>query len=178
MKSGFDLNKVRNFRKLIKAGSKGPLRPVFKQWGIRYLAWTRRLFYIKSRGGTAEGITWPELSPVTIKRRRRRTRRVRGQSGGSRPAILVDRLGTIPKAMVPREAGNLFMYIKPGVRVGFGGPVKHPDGKTTIADIAVFHNVGGGRLPRRQILHIPNSDLLAKMRNDLRRGVDRIGMRT
>lgn len=179
-KSGFNMERVRNFRRLVKAGSSGPLKPVFKQWGIRYLAWIRRLFYIKSRGGTAEGVTWKKLSPVTIRRRNRRSRRVRGDKV-QRPkyAILVDRLGTIPKAMIPFQSGNLFKYISGGVRVGFGGGTKHPDGKATIADIARFHNIGAGRrLPKRQILHVPNATLNGKMMNDLRRGIDRIGDRT
>jgi len=178
-KSGINMAKFRRFRKAIKAGSKGPLRPVFKQWGIRYLAWTRRLFYIKSRGGTAQGVTWKELSPVTIRRRSRRSRRVRGEHGENRYAILIDRLGTIVKALVPYEAGNLFKYIYGGVRVGFGGPAKHPEGKATIGDIGLWHNVGKGkRLPKRQILHLPSSDLQRKMGNDLKRGIERIGRGT
>ena len=153
-KSGFNMADVRRFKRLVKAGSRGPLRTVFKQWGIRYLAWTKRLFYIKSRGGTVEGVTWPALAPKTIQNRRRRSRRVRGQGGGSRYAILVDRIGTIPKAMVPHASGNLFKYLQRGVRVGFGGSSRHPEGRATIADIAKWHNVGKGRrLPQRQILH-------------------------
>lgn len=177
-KSGFDMERVRNFKRLVRAGSSGPLRPVFKQWGIRYLAWIRRLFYIKSRGGTVEGVTWKALSPVTI--RNRRSRRVRGAKGQkSRYAILVDRLGTIPKAMVPFQSGNIFKYIEGGVRVGFGGSASHPDGRATIANIARWHNIGAGRrLPKRQILHMPNTTLTGKMMNDLKRGIDRIGNRT
>jgi hypothetical protein len=182
MKSGFNMGKVRRFRRLVAAGSRGPLRPVFKQWGIRYLAWTKRLFYIKSRGGTAEGVAWEELSPRTIRNRNRRrgSRRVRSVRGErERYSILVDRLGTIPKAMTPHEKGNIFRYLHDGIRVGFGGSAEHPEGKATIADIAIAHNVGKGEhLPIRQILHLPNRALAQSMRNDLKRGVERIGRRT
>lgn len=177
-KPGFDTGKVRRFKNAVRAGGRGPLRPVFKQWGIRYLAWTRRLFYIKSRGGTAEGVKWADLAPRTLRKRSRRSRRVRGARGKMRYAILVDKIGTIPKAMAPYASGNLFKYIPYGVRVGFGGPAKHPEQVVTIADIAKAHNVGKGEhLPRRQILHVPNRTLIVSMRNDLRRGIERIGNR-
>jgi len=182
-KSGFDLRKFHKFRKIINSAARSsssshPLSGVFRQWGVRYLAWTKRLF-IKNSGG---GGKWPALKPSTIAHRRAgrsRQRKIRGRGYRKRGpagkvAILRD-TGTLFKALTVGAAGNLFRRIRGGIRVGFGGPAKHPDGKATIKDIAVFHDQGKGRLPKRQILHKPDGPLVASMMNDLRRAVNRIG---
>ncbi len=168
MQSGFNLRKLQRFKRLINQGSNGPLRPVFKQWGVRYLAWTKRTFIEKSRGGG----NWPPLKAATMARRRR---------GGASAAILRD-TGTLFRALTPGNPGNLFEFIRGGVRggvrVGFGGAARHPAGKATISDIARFHNSGEGRLPKRQIIYEPNKPLVLRMMNDLSRGIDRIGRST
>jgi hypothetical protein len=181
-KSGFDLRKFDKFRKQINraCNSSGgsQLDGVFKQWGVRYLAWTKRLFLKNSAGGG----DWPALKASTIASRRAgRTRKHRERGRGYRKrgptgkvSILRD-TGTLFKALTIGAAGNLFKFIKGGVRVGFGGPAKHPEGKATIRDIAVFHDQGKGNLQKRQILHKPDDAFKRAMLKDLKRGIERIG---
>lgn len=178
-KSGFNLRKFDHFVSRMK--SDRSLRPVYKQWGVRYLSWIKKLYNKKARGGTADGVKWRKLSPATIAGRRAgRTarRKVRGggrrKRGPSQYSILID-LGILVKALTPGKPGNLFKYIRHGVRVGFGGPAKHPGGKATIRDLAVFHDQGEGRLPKRQILHKPDAKFQKMMRRTLAKGIDRIG---
>lgn len=136
-------------------------RTVFTQWGVRYLTWTQRRY----RKNAAGGGQWPALKPATIARRR-------GEGKGVR--ILID-TKTLLGALTPGRPGNLFKFITGGVRVGFGGPSRHPGGKATIRDIAVFHQKGKGHLPKRQILHEPDSNLVRAMMLDLKRAVKKIG---
>lgn len=190
-KSYFDLRKFHKFRRIVNAGSRGPFKPMFNRWGVRYLSWTRRMFVEKSRGGTADGVSWPKLKYVTYRRASgtnlRRTRggtrhgrrsqsRIKTSRASGSVAILRD-TGTLFKALTPGSPGNLFKYLWDGVRIGFGGPAKHPDGRATIRDIAVFHDTGKGNLPKRQILHRPNQDLVRKMMRDYSYYMNRIGKR-
>lgn len=95
--------------------------------------------------------------------------------GPKKYAILID-LGVLKKALTVGAPGNLFRYIRHGIRVGFGGPAKHSGGgKATIRDIAVFHDQGEGRLPRRQILHKPDRAFKKMMLKTLGKGIDGIG---
>lgn len=59
--------------------------------------------------------------------------------------------------------GQLQEDIPFGVRVGFGGPGRHPDGTATIADIAGFHQEGGPRLPQRKIIVPPDEPAQGRM---------------
>lgn len=162
----------------------GPVDAMFRQWGKRYLTFTRRRFVAQSRGGGE----WRPLAPSTIKARRggkrRRTRSprartkttTRGSATAATVAILRD-TGTLFKALTIGLPGNLFQRIKDGIKVGFGGPARHPGGKATIRDIAVFHNEGKG-VPKRQILVRPDSALIAAMMRDAQRAVQRMGRRS
>lgn len=176
MANGFDMHRFNRFISRMKS-SKG-LRPVYKQWGVRYLAWIKRGFVIKSRGGTFQGVKWRKLKPATIKARasRRRTARAKTAAMG-KYSILIDRLASIRKALTPGAPGSLWKWLRNGVRVGFGGPAKHPGGKATIRDIAVFHDQGEGHNPKRQILHKPDLAIRRFMLKTLGEGIDRIGRR-
>lgn len=79
--------------------------------------------------------------------------------------MLVDKRGTIKKALNKGAPGNLFRANKRESIVGFGGSGNHPKAKVSIAKLATWHNDGAGRNPRRQILAKPDSDLLREMRN-------------
>lgn len=130
---------------------------MFKQWAVRYRAFVQDRFDRASKG---DG-TWPALSPVTIASRRR---------GGS--TILRD-TGTLFAALAPiwqAPPGSINELIEGGVRVGFGGSSNHPAG-VTIAEIASFHQVGGGRLPRREIIVPVPASLLSTFANDLERAL-------
>lgn len=96
---------------------------------------------------------------------------------GAEMKILWDRLGTIFMALDPvryAESGGADARIPNGIRVGFGGPAMHPDGKTTIAQIAAYHNSGGGHLPQRKLLESPPDSVTAEMAQALQTAMKRI----
>lgn len=164
-----------------RTDSSGPMRAMFRQWGVRYLAFTRRRFVAYSRGGG----DWKPLAPSTIlarrakgggtrsaqraklRRQRKRSRdagriaaitaRIQAVESGAGVSILRD-TGTLLAALSPGAPGNLFRFVSRGVVVGFENS-RHPSGKATIAQIAAWHNLGGrgGRLPRRTILAPPDA---------------------
>ena len=152
--------------------------PTYKIWGKRYLSETKVRFIKNSRSGGE----WPPLKPATIAARRsgksgRRRNTTRGMGSiRGKVAILRD-TGILFKALTVGQPGNLYRLLRKGIRVGFGGPAKHPDGKATIADIAKFHNVGKGKNPKRQILHKPSKQLIAFMRSTLATAIDKVGNR-
>jgi hypothetical protein len=177
-KTGFNLTKFDNFLAQLSGKKNAPLlRAAFNQWGVRYLAETKKTFVKNSAGGGE----WPPLK----RRRGFSTVRTHGRKTGSTvnsykrknkggDKILRD-TGTLFKALSIGSPGNLYQDLKNGKRVGFGGPSRHPSGQFTIADIAKVHQVGGGHLPKRQILHQPSSGLIQQMLGDLSRAVNRIG---
>lgn len=158
-KTGFDLRKFDKFVAQISNKKNSPaLKIAHKQWGIRYLAWIKRLFVKNSSGAGA----WPPL-----KRKRKR--------GNSSSARILRDTGVLFKALTIGSAGNLFKHLKNGIRVGFGGPSRHPRSKATIADIAKMHNNGEGNLPKRKILYWPDNKFIKQMLNDLKRTIKNIG---
>ena len=150
-------------------GKSGPIRDAFHQWGSIYCSFLQERFSEMSRGG------WPPLAEST-KRQRRGAQR--GKSKGKRGkehaatgtfAILRD-TNTLFAALAPQfhgQPGALREDIPFGVRVGYGGPSRYqgPGGKSvaSIADIASFHQAGGGRLPKREIIVDPPSDTINQM---------------
>lgn len=132
----------------------GPIDAMYKKWGARYLAFVRRRFVKFSRGGG----DWAPLDPQTVKRRRKG----KGRGGA---ATLRD-TGTLLTALTVGSPGNLFKRTSRGIRVGFGGPSRHPDGKATIADIARFHDAGSGDLPQRSIIVAPDAPTITRMNAD------------
>ncbi len=91
-------------------------------------------------------------------------------------AILRD-TGLLFMALTPELVGAEGQYqldVEDGVMVGFGGPGTYPDGKATIADIASFHQAGGGRLPQRRIVVPPDEQTVAAMQEDMRRAIRRL----
>jgi len=176
------LDGLKRFVSLVNNGlqkeTSGPMDSFLKRVGIRYLAFVRRRFVRFSRGGG----DWKPLSLATIKQRRgkkrRRTRagaRAKTTTRGSaiRPAILRD-TGTLLNALTVNAPGNLLKRIPYGVRVGFGGPARHPGGKATIRDIAAFHNIGKG-VPKRRIIVEPTRELHNNIQRDLRTFFDKAG---
>ena len=148
----------------------GAFRKVFRQWAARYRGFARARFERLSGGGGGE---WPRLAASTLAARRRKTKggKLRTATGKRRrfkagahsmisaaPRILRD-TGTLLAALQPqfsRRPGQLQKDLRDGIRVGYGGPQRHPSGGgTSVADIASFHQEGGGRLPRRRIIVEP-----------------------
>jgi len=176
---GFDRFRRRFERGL--RGNAGPIDDMFKKWGRRYLTFARRRFVRMSRGG------WKPLAPSTIRARRgpestrrKKARRRVGTAktttrvGAGKVAILRD-TGTLLAALTVGRPGNLFKRIPYGVRVGFGGPSRHPKGKATIADIAGFHNQGKGKLPKREIIVKPDARTVQGMRRDTLTAARKVG---
>lgn len=164
----------------LRDGAPGPIRTAIKQWAARYCAFSQERFNRLSRGGG-----WTPLAPSTIRARRhgRGGRHKRGKralararaTGGGRVSVLRD-TGTLFNTLDPaftRRPGRYQKDVPYGIEVGFGGPGRHPKGRASIVDIASFHQFGGPRLPRREILVVPPRRIINKMANDLQRGVNR-----
>lgn len=154
----------------------------FKVWAHIYRAYLRNRFDRFSKGGG----NWAKLSSATLNARRRKVRGwklKRGQTWKKKrfkkgTAISVDRApkilrdtGTLFAALQPnfvRAPGQLESRVSFGIRVGFGGPGKHSgkkkgSTKKTIADIAAYHQTGGGRLPQRKIIVDPDTKTMNKL---------------
>lgn len=173
-----DMRPLRRFaaevRRDLRTNGSGPVRQMLRQWGRRYLGFTKKRFVKLSRGGGG----WKPLASSTIRRRRKprgTTARSKTRRTGGKAAILRD-TGTLVAALSVGGRGNMFKDIPNGVRVGFKGGVKHPSGKVTIAEIAVFHNVGGkgGKPPQRAILVEPDRATIRGMNQDGVRAVRKL----
>ncbi len=138
--------------------STGPIRVALKQWAHRYRTFAQRRFLQYSRGGG----DWPPL----------KNKRKRGAKENA--AILYD-TGTMFRALDPggSSPGAYTQEIHFGVRVGYGGPHRHGQGGASIADIALYHDRGMGRLPKRQIIVPPDATTLSFMAQDMTRGLQR-----
>lgn len=177
-----NLRGLKRFQRQVDAaltgGGGGPIGDAFKQWAARYRGFIQQRFAKLSKGGGG----WPPLKPATIARRRggkkvgKRVRTAKGLQAMTRAAILRD-TGTLFAAVNPTfmgSPGQLETRIRYGIRVGYGGPQRHPSGRATVADIARFHQVGAGNLPKREIMVDPDNQLLTQMAADMQRAIDRI----
>lgn len=148
----------RNVSSQLKQSSQGRITVAFKQWAVRYRAFVQDRFDRASKG---DG-TWKPLSPKTIANRRKQS-----------STILRD-TGTLFAALAPvwtAPSGSINELIDGGVRVGFGGSAKHPEGLITIAEIAAAHQEGGPRLPKREIIVQPTPALVDSFVSDLERAL-------
>lgn len=149
-----DLKALEKFEHLfvgdLKHAGAGPLRKAMKKWAFRYRSFLSERYDAFSKGGG----DWPP-----IKRPHKR--------GGT--TILRD-TGTMFAALAPSviaKPGSITEDIPFGIRVGYGGPMKHPSGSATIADIASFHQVGAGNLPVRKTIVPPDDKTLKAMSGDM-----------
>lgn len=160
----------------------GPVRDAMHQWAVRFRSFLQQRFDGLSKG--SGGGDWPPLAEST-KRRRRLARKGHAsrKSGGSAArvfAILRD-TGTLFAALTPaftKKPGQLQEDIPFGVRVGFGGPAKHPKCNATISDIARFHQMGVGKLPVREIVVPPDDQLKARMAQDMEAALAKLAKMT
>lgn len=167
-----DLKNLIKFENVLKSDLKGngmgPIRLAMRRWAYRFFVFALRRFKRFSRGGG----DWPPLSPGTIARRR-------SGKGKKNPMILIN-TGIMQGALDPQIAqkpGKLDEDIPFGVRVGFGGPVKHAGGKTTIATIANWHQAGAGNLPERKVIDEPDQQTLSAMARDMVKALAMMGKR-
>jgi len=88
--------------------------------------------------------------------------------------------GKLMEALSPsmvNAPGRLQNLIPFGIEVGFGGPALHPGGKSSIADIATYHQVGNPNLPQRQIIVHPdewNKNLIPRMADLMSKGIRKL----
>ena len=159
MRFKVDDSPLRELLRLLKQGGDGgPVKDMLTQWGHRYLRFARRRYLrlARSRGGGE----WPDFAASTRRKR-----------GSMAKATLMIDTGTLVGALAVGGPGNLLDVMREGVRVGFSGSRRHPKGKASIADIAHFHPVGAGNLPKREILVEPDSLTTRGMHNDATRAV-------
>lgn len=165
----------------LRGGGNGPIRAGLRQWGGRFRAFLRERFVEFSRGGG----DWPDLADSTKKARMHARAGARDSAGrligkgaakGRTFAILRD-TGTLLNALdvtFSSKPGQLQEDIPFGVRVGYGGPGRYPNGKATIADIASFHQTGGPHLPCRKIIVDPLDKVKQQMASDMQKAVDQM----
>jgi hypothetical protein len=153
---------LKKFKGVISEG--GPAVTKFlTQWAARYRGFIQLRFSKFSKGGG----DWAPLAESTI------LARTKGRGSG-KPAILRDK-GFLFAALAPpftSVPGALEKYDKLSVEVGYGGPGGYPDSSVTVADIASFHQVGGGRLPQRKIIVPPDQTTLDGMAKDAERSLN------
>jgi hypothetical protein len=156
-----------------------------KKVGAIYRSFAMQRFSRLSRGGGE----WPDLAESTIRGRRKgkgakkkkdaltpkkakkstevvKTKRPEPKTGpAQKVSILIDK-GMLFAALAPTAGigqGALEAATTRGIRLGYGGPMRHPDGGVTLADIASFHQSGSDRLPQRKIIVEPDSTTLELM---------------
>lgn len=173
-----DTSGLEKYKKLVAGGF---MRDVLTLWAKRYRADQQERFDKFSKGGG----DWPPLAQSTIEGRRHGGKGGYKRGKGAMEAAVAGGGGQVS---ILRDTNTLFMVLDPsfsgrpgqlqeftddGVRVGFGGPGRYPDGSASVADIARFHDEGGGRLPQRKLLDEPTQETRDGMRQDLERGCER-----
>jgi hypothetical protein len=161
-----------------------------KQWLSRYGTYVRRRFISNSLG---EGGDWAPLALATILARRsggsfagvRRARKAgtakgrdtRGGGGlvdSGRAVSTLRDTGTLYRALAFKGRGNVSEDTPLGVEFGFAA-IPHAARKgganKSIAQIARYHDAGGGNLPQRRILWQPDAALLSSLARDAARAV-------
>ena len=126
---------------------------MFKQWGVVYRSYTQRRYSKQSRG---QG-SWPKLAPSTVRRRRK----------GSN--VILRDLGLLFAVVNPTFPGPGSIAERVNgrtVRLGYGGGDRHGTSTVTIAQIAEFHQNGGGNLPQREII-VPPDNPTTKQLSDI-----------
>ena len=157
-------------RDLQSPSSTGLIRRAIRQWALRWRSFQQLRFSTFSRGGGG----WKALKKSTIRSRRK------GRTSGT-PTILWDKLGSMFKALAPafsNRPGQFEKGVINGIRVGFGGPARHPDGPATIADIATFHHEGAGHLPTRRVIDDIDTQTQAEMTLDMNNACVKLAAKT
>jgi hypothetical protein len=145
----------------VRARSRGPVRDAMTQWAARYRGFAQKRFAKFSRGGG----DWAPFSP--------NTRRKRGSMSSASLLRDTGLLFAALEAAFTGQPGAVQQDIPFGVRAGFGGPGRYPNG-VSIADVAMFHQTGAGTLPERRIIVTPDVQTLAAMRRDMDRALKKL----
>lgn len=162
------------------------MRRAIRKWAARYRSFSAQRFEKAAKG---DG-TWKPLSPLTVKLRRKGSKRSRDFRGrfakkGAPLAILMD-TATLFAALnerFTRKPGQLQQDIPFGVRVGYGGGGSHPKGAMTVARLAEIHHFGAdirvfgkhkAKIPARPIIVDPDLRTQELMRLDMQKALDQI----
>lgn len=138
---------------------------MYKEWTKIYRGFVHKRFNAAARGNG----TWPPLArPRSTPRTKSGKRDKRFTRSGN--LILID-TKTLLNAVDPdlyNAPGSFSRREGSGLIIGYGGEVVHPtaaaNGRNiTIAQIAGFHQAGGGRLPQRRIIVGPDQDTIGKV---------------
>lgn len=135
-----------------------PWDTMYRQWSFRYSGFVRRRFNQLSRAGGGGG--WAPYAKSTRRRRGRKDK-----------ASMLRDTSTMFGGLTVGAKGNITKRIKNGVRFGFGGNDRHPEGKLTIARLANIHHGGSRRrnIPARPIIVGPDGQTRRGMLQDARR---------
>jgi hypothetical protein len=168
-----DLKNLKRFQTVLqqdlRGSGSGPIRAALRQWAARFRSFVQLRFDKFSKGGG----DWKPLADSTKKRRAGARK---GAKGLRSFAILRD-TGTLFMALTPtfsNKPGQFQEDIPFGVRVGFGGPARHPKGAMSVADLARFHQEGAGHLPARIIITEPDASVQRLMASDIQRALGKL----
>ena len=148
-KTTFEIPGLKQLVEDVDAG-RGQIERGWREIAAIYRGFVLRRFRSYSRGGG----DWPGLSEATL--------RAKGSS-----SILID-TGIMVGAMNPVFSGapgqlESLHSDRLGVTVGFNTNQHGKGGSVTIADIASFHQLGSGKLPKREILVEPDDRTIQQM---------------
>lgn len=146
------------WRRFIRSLRRDPVRGVRKQWAVRYSAFVRRRY---SKEGDGD---WQALAPSTLAKRRKK---------GKGAKILRD-TGILYGALEVGASGNYLKRLRRGLRFGFAN-TPYPGSDKSIRAIAIIHQRGSGRNPKREILVDPDQKTMNGMISDLKRSIKRTG---
>ena len=160
-----NLYKLRKFASVLESdlrlSTNGPVREALHDWATIYGRFLTKRYETFSQGGG----NWRALSPKTL------------MSKAARGLLLLILRATdvMFEAFAPgfsRKPGAVG-EMPFGVRVEFSGGMQrtHPNSDKTIAEIAMFHQLGGPHLPQRKILVPPDQETIKAMRDRMERGM-------
>lgn len=177
-----------DFKSIRRVPSHPAIEDMFTQWAARYSAAMIRRFNTFSRGGG----DWRPLAQSTLAKRRSggqaNFRKDRGARSQRSFAAFDTRRGMLVQAdkaySILKDTGALFGALTIGARgnltqrgrgtITFGIEGGLSGKGTTIGQIARYHQSGGGRLPKREILVQPSPSTVRAMATDSRRAAERI----
>lgn len=157
-----NLNRLKRFQAVLESdlrlSSNGPIRRAFQSWKLRFKAFIRKRFEYFSRGGG----NWRRLAESTTEYKHKNK---------LLPWILraTDTLYDALDPQIANKPGFVSQDIEFGIRVGFGGGMRYPHttSNVSIAEVAGFHQRGGGHLPQRKIIVAPDKHTIDLMREDM-----------
>jgi hypothetical protein len=149
----------------LRLKSNGPIRSALQDWVVIWGRFLTERYQRFSQGGG----NWPALKPATLVAKERK---------GLLPWILraTDLMFQAFAPELVAKPGYLSEEIPFGVRLKFGGGMHqlYPGTTKTVAEVAMYHQQGGGNLPQRKIIVPPDVETRKKMRDRMDQGVNEL----